>query len=67
MNGPEYLYGGQWFDDMGAITLALKEAPALGVDIGRAFTNRKETSDMTSSLMRAGISPYPGEEPGTGE
>ena len=55
---PEYAYGGQWFDDMGALALAFSDSPRVGIDIARSGVDRAQANDMALKLMRAGISPY---------
>jgi len=62
MSGVEYNYGGQWFDDMGALAAAFVDTPVLGVDISRANLKRSESNDLASSLLNVGISPYDTEE-----
>lgn len=54
----EYLYGGQWFDDMGALALTFADSPRVGIDIARSGVNRAQANDMALKLMRAGITPY---------
>jgi len=54
----DYQYGGQWFDDMGGLTLAFMDAPAMGVSLGRSGVSRAQANDMAKSLLRANIQPY---------
>lgn len=55
----DYDYGGQWFDDMGALSFALRNSPAAGVDIARMpGLTRQEQSDMAGLLARLGFNPY---------
>lgn len=61
--GLEYTYGGQWFDDMGALALSFYDAPVTGVDISRAGLSRAQANDMAKNLMRSGITPYETEMP----
>ncbi len=55
---PEYLYGGQWFDDMGALALAFADAPIMGVSLARSGVSRAQANDMAKNLMNSGVSPY---------
>jgi hypothetical protein len=58
VNEPEYLYPGQWFDDMGALALTFADSPRVGIDIARSGVDRAQANDMALKLMRAGITPY---------
>lgn len=58
MNDLEYTYGGQWFDDMGALALTFSDAPRMGIDIARAGVSRAQANDMAKHLVRTGLSPY---------
>jgi len=62
MDGTEYTYGGQWFDDAGALAGAFANTPMLGVDISRANLKRSEANDLATSLLNIGVSPYDDEE-----
>ena len=57
-NEPEYQYGGQWFDDMGALALAFTDAPIMGVSIARSGVSRAQANDMAKNLIKSTISPY---------
>lgn len=59
---PEYQYGGQWFDDMGALALSFQDSPSLGIDLARAHMSRAQTNDLASNLSKAGVQPY--DQPG---
>ena len=59
---PEYQYGGQWFDDMGALALSFPDSPTVGIDLARTQMTRAQTNDLASNLGKAGIQPY--SEPG---
>jgi len=59
---PEYSYGGQWFDDMGALALTFQNSPMLGIDLARTQMSRAQTNDLASNLNKSGIQPY--EDPG---
>jgi hypothetical protein len=54
----DYTYGGQWFDDMGALALSFMDAPTTGVDIARSGLTRAQANDMAKNLLRTGITPY---------
>ena len=56
--GVEYQYGGQWFDDMGALALTFPHAPALGVSLATANMPRIHTNDMAKNLFGAQVDPY---------
>lgn len=58
MSDLEYTYGGQWFDDMGALALTFSDAPRMGIDIARAGVSRAQANDMAKHLVRTGLSPY---------
>lgn len=58
VNEPEFLYPGQWFDDMGALALTFADSPRVGIDIARSGVDRAQANDMALKLMRAGITPY---------
>jgi hypothetical protein len=52
------MYGGQWFDDMGALALTFADSPRVGIDIARSGVDRAQANDLATTLMRARISPY---------
>jgi len=54
----EYEYGGQWFDDMGALALTFSDSPAMGVDLANGPLSRAETNTMAKNLLGSNISPY---------
>ena len=54
----QYMYGGQWFDDMGALALTFADSPRVGIDIARSGVDRAQANDMAKQLMRSGLSPY---------
>lgn len=56
--GLDYQYGGQWFDDMGALALSFHDAPALGVQLANSQLPRVQTNDMAKSMLNANIAPY---------
>lgn len=58
MTTPIYSYGGQWFDDMGALALTFADSPRVGIDIARSGVDRAQANDMAKKLMLAGIAPY---------
>lgn len=58
MTEPEYAYGGQWFDDWGALALTFADSPRVGIDIARSGVDRAQANDIALKLMRAGITPY---------
>jgi hypothetical protein len=60
--GLDYTYGGQWFDDMGALAAAFPDGPTTGIDIARAGLTRAQANDMAKNLIRSGITPYDEEE-----
>jgi len=55
---PEYTYGGQWFDDMGALALAFSEAPVMGIGIARSGVSRDQANDMAKNLLVSNVAPY---------
>lgn len=57
----EYEYGGQWFDDMGALALALNDSPAAGVDLANNPLDRIQTNQLAKNLLGSGMDPYYGE------
>lgn len=54
----EYQYGGQWFDDMGALALTFNDAPTMGVELGSSPLSREHTNSLARHLYNSGISPY---------
>lgn len=54
----EYEYGGQWFDDMGALALSFQDAPAAGVDMANSPLDRIQTNQMAKNLLGSGLAPY---------
>ena len=54
----DYTYGGQWFDDMGALAMTFADGPTTGIDIARAGLTRAQANDMAKNLLRSGITPY---------
>lgn len=55
---PEYTYGGQWFDDMGALALSFQGSPRMGIDIARSGVSRAQANDMAKKLIDSGVSGY---------
>lgn len=62
MEDLDYQYGGQWFDDMGALALAFTDAPIMGVSLARSGVSRAQANDMAKNLIKSSISPYDDEE-----
>ncbi|QIA28812.1 hypothetical protein [Streptomyces phage JXY1] len=58
----DYSYGGQWFDDMGALALAFADAPVMGVSLARSGVSRAQANDMAKNLLRANVSAYDDEQ-----
>jgi hypothetical protein len=58
VNDLDYLYGGQWFDDMGALSLSFMDAPIMGVSLARSGVSRAQANDMAKNLIKSSISPY---------
>jgi len=58
----EYEYGGQWFDDMGALALANADSPAAGIDLANSPLDRLQTNQLAKNLMGSGLSPYHDDE-----
>lgn len=58
MSGLEYEYGGQWFDDMGALALSFGEAPGAGIDMANGPLDRTQTNAMAKNLLGSGLTPY---------
>lgn len=59
MAGPlEYEYGGQWFDDMGALALSFSEGPGAGIDLANSHLSRAHTNDLAKNLIGSGVPPY---------
>jgi hypothetical protein len=54
----EYTYGGQWFDDMGALALSFGDSPTVGVELANNPLDRLQTNQLAKNLMGSGISPY---------
>jgi hypothetical protein len=54
----DYKYGGQWFDDMGALALAFGDAPVMGVSLARSGVSRDQANEMAKNLLNSGITPY---------
>lgn len=54
----EYEYGGQWFDDMGALALSFDDAPGAGIDLANNPLDRIQTNQMAKNLLGSGLSPY---------
>lgn len=63
MPGLEYQYGGQWFDDMGALALTFNDSPTMGVELANAPLPRAQVNTMAKNLLGSNISPYY-DEPG---
>jgi hypothetical protein len=62
MSDLEYQYGGQWFDDMGALAMSFTDAPITGVELANNPLDRIQTNDVAKSLLGSGLSPYYDEE-----
>lgn len=58
MSGLEYEYGGQWFDDMGALALSLMDSPAAGIDLANSPLDRIQTNQLAKNLIGSELSPY---------
>lgn len=58
VNELDYRYGGQWFDDMGALAMAFTDAPVMGVSLARSGVSRDQANDMAKNLLNSGITPY---------
>lgn len=58
MSDLEYTYGGQWFDDMGALALSFQGSPTVGVELANNPLDRLQTNQLAKNLMGSGISPY---------
>lgn len=58
MSELDYQYGGQWFDDMGALALAFGDAPAMGIGIARSGVSRDQANEMAANLINSNITPY---------
>lgn len=58
----DYSYGGQWFDDMGALALAFGDAPVMGVSLGRSGVSRAQANDMAKNLLRSNVPAYEDEQ-----
>ena len=59
----DYNYGGQWFDDMGALALTFGEAPIMGVSLARSGVSRSQANDMARNLLRSNVSAYDDSDP----
>lgn len=58
----DYSYGGQWFDDMGALALSFSDAPIMGVSLARSGVSRSQANDMAKNLLRANVTSYDDEQ-----
>lgn len=56
--GLDYQYGGQWFDDMGALALSFGDSPAAGIDLANNPLDRLQTNQMAKNLLGSGLNPY---------
>lgn len=56
--GLEYQYGGQWFDDMGALALSLPHAQQLGIDLATSSLARIHANDIAKNLIGSQLDPY---------
>ncbi|HEY6019380.1 MAG TPA: hypothetical protein VIY48_05575 [Candidatus Paceibacterota bacterium] len=54
----EYEYGGQWFDDMGALAFSFPDAPILGVELANNPLDRVQTNQLAKNFIGSDISPY---------
>lgn len=54
----EYQYGGQWFDDMGALALTFNDAPTMGVELANSPIPRDQTNALAKNLLGSNIPPY---------
>jgi len=54
----QYQYGGQWFDDMGALALTFSDAPRVGIDLANAPAPRGQINSMAKNLFASNLSPY---------
>ncbi len=67
MSGLEFEYGGQWFDDMGALALSFQDSPAAGIDLANSPLDRIQTNQMAKNLLGSGLTPYYDDSEGTME
>ncbi len=58
----DYSYGGQWFDDMGALALAFSDAPVMGISLARSGVSSSQANDMAKNLLRADVQAYDDEQ-----
>lgn len=58
MAGLDYQYGGQWFDDMGALALTFNDSPTMGVELANAPVPRGQINSIASNLLGSNIPPY---------
>lgn len=56
--GLEYQYGGQWFDDMGALALSFSDAPVMGVDLANTPIPRDQVNSIAKNLLGSNVTPY---------
>ena len=59
----DYNYGGQWFDDMGALALTFGDAPVMGISLARSGVSRSQANDMAKNLLRSNIPAYDDGDP----
>lgn len=55
----QYLYPGQWFDDLGA--MVAYATPGMAWDLGTSNMSREDSNNMLTAYSDMGINPYPGE------
>jgi hypothetical protein len=56
--GLDYQYGGQWFDDMGALAMTFQQSPTLGVELANSNLPRVHTDSMASAMFGSQLNPY---------
>lgn len=54
----QYLYPGQWFDDMGA--MVAYATPGMAWDLGTSNLSRTDANELLTAYSDMGIDPYPG-------
>jgi hypothetical protein len=58
MGDLQYTYGGQWFDDMGALALSFMDQPALGVDIANTPIPRNQQNELAKNMLGSNMEAY---------
>jgi hypothetical protein len=57
---PEYIYPGQWMDELGSASLVASQAPRVATDMYYGIPNRDAFNSIAGNLFGSQTNPYQG-------